>query len=452
MSTAVIPTTNYEAQHEDVLEHETSFLDQPLPRITIQAFCITPGLASAVKDAAGDRRLVKTHVSVHMGGVQAAITHFSEMPTPNLVVLEADDVGPALFRQLEELAQVCDPGTKVVIAGPVNDVMLYRELIRQGVSEYVVTPTSPIQLIEAFATLYYDPSAVPLGRTFAFVGAKGGVGSSTLAHNVAWYMAETMHEDTVVMDMDIEFGTLGLDFNRDPTQTVLDALTAPDRVDDMLLERLLVKTGENLRLFTAPATLDQDYDIPEGAYEHVLEVVRQNAPSVVIDMPHVWTGWSKRFMLQADEIIITATPDLASLRNAKSLFDVMVQARPNDPAPRVVVNQTGVLKRPEIPVKEFAEALSVEPEFVIPFDGQLFGEASNNGLMLPQINAQAKSVEAIEQIARALIGRERAGRQAAKKSPFDFLKAFSFGKGGKAVKPAAAKTRKAAKAKPGKEG
>jgi len=415
------------AEAQSVAETEkfdvpASTIDQPLPRITVQAFCASPGLATAMKDTSVDRRMTKAHVSVHMGGIQAAIDHYSEMPTPNLIVVESEDHGSSLFDSLGSLAEVCDPGTKVIVAGPTNDVTLYRELIRQGISEYVVTPTSSIQLIEAFGNLYYDSSSAPMGRTYAFIGAKGGVGSSTIAHNVAWMMAERMHEDTIAMDMDIEFGTLGLDFNKDPTQTVLDALTAPDRVDDVLLERLLVKTGENLRLFTAPASLDQDYDIPEGAFEHVLEIVRQAAPTVVLDVPHLWTNWSKRLLIQADEIVITATPDLACLRNGKNMFDLLVQARPNDPAPRFALNMTGMQKRPEIAPKEFAEALSVEPEFIIPFEGPIFGEASNNGLMNYQVNPQAKSSVIFESVAKSLIGRERSPKKAKGKSPFSFLK------------------------------
>lgn len=403
----------------------SSHLDQPLPRITIQAFCLTPGLATATKESANDRRMSRTHVTVHMGGITAAIEHYREMPTPNLVIVETDNAGPQLFKNLEGLAHVCDPGTKVVVAGAMNDVTLYRELIRQGVSEYIVTPTSPIQLIEAFSTLYYDASAAPLGRTFAFLGAKGGVGSSTIAHNVAWHMAENMNEETVVMDMDLEFGTLGLDFNRDPAQTILDALTAPERVDDMLLERLLVKTGERLSLFTAPAMLDQEFEIADGAYDHVLEVVRQAASTIVIDLPHVWTDWAKRYVMGADEIIITAVPDLASLRNTKNMFDLMVQARPNDPAPRIILNQTGIQKRPEIPLKEFADAISADPEFVIPFDGNLFGDAANNGLMIGEMNAQSKPSAVIADLSTALIGRERTAKKIKpSSSPMNLFKSF----------------------------
>lgn len=417
--------TKAETEEFDV---PASLIDQPLPRITVQAFCVSPGLATAMKDASSDRRMTKAHVSVHMGGVKSAVDHYSEMPTPNLIVVECEDQGTSLYKSLESLAQVCDPGTKVIVAGATNDVTLYRELIRQGISEYVVTPTSSIQLIEAFSNLYYDSSTAPMGRTYAFVGAKGGVGSSTIAHNVAWMMAEQMHEDTIIMDMDIEFGTLGLDFNKDPTQTVLDALTAPDRVDDVLLERLLVKTGDNLRLFTAPASLDQDYEIPEGAFEHVLDMVRQAAPSVVIDLPHIWSSWTKRFLIQADEIVITATPDLACLRNGKNLFDLLVQARPNDPAPRFALNMTGMQKRPEIAAKEFAEALSVEPEFIIPYEGQVFGEAANNGLMNHQVNAQAKSSVILGSLAQSLIGRERNAGTNKKKLSLNLFKGLKFKK------------------------
>ena len=219
---------------------------------------------------------------------------------------------PALD-ELERLAEVCDPATKVVVVGRTNDVELYRELMRRGASEYLVAPLAPLQLIEVISGLYLDPGASPIGRVIAFVGARGGAGSSTLAHNVGWCIAEELHINTTIVDFDLPFGTLGLDFNDEASQGVADALSAPERLDDVLLDRLLIKRGEHLSLFTAPAALERDYDAVPEAYEAVIDAVRQTTPCVVIDMPHAWTPWMKACLIAADEIVIVATPDLASL-------------------------------------------------------------------------------------------------------------------------------------------
>lgn len=126
--------------------------------------------------------------------------------------------------------------------------------------------------------------------------------------------------------------------------------------------------------------------------------------------------------MAADEIIVTATPDLASLRNAKNIFDVFAAARPNDAKPRVILNQVGVVKRPEIPVKDFGEALGAEPILVLPFDPQLFGTAANNGQMLAQLNPQSRAAQGFLNVARMLTGRESAPEAKGKRdSIFKFL-------------------------------
>jgi pilus assembly protein CpaE len=379
--------------------------ERPVPRISIQAFCEFPDTGAALQRAASDRRLAKAHVTVQLGGLQAAVDHHSENVTPNLLIVETRLQGQAAIEEIDRLAEVCDPSTKVLIIGRVNDVELYRELIRRGVSEYLVAPLNPLDLIEVISGLYLDPDAAPIGRVVTFMGARGGAGSSTLAHNVGWCIAERLKVNTTIVDFDLAFGTVGLNFNEEPGQGVADALTAPERLDDVLLDRLLLKAGEHLSLFTAPAMIDRHYDNDANAYESVLDAVRQITPCVIVDLPRLWTPWVKQTLLAADEIVIVATPDLASLRTTKAMIDLLKQNRTNDTPPKLVLNQVGQPKRPEIPVKDFAETVGITPTLVIPFEPQVFGSASNNGQMLVEVNAKAASSDAVCRLAEILTGR-----------------------------------------------
>ena len=381
---------------------------RPVPRITIQAFCETPEVGVALQRSAQDRRLAKAHLTVHMGGIGAAVSHYSDTPTPGLIIVESRLAGVQMLASLDSLAEVCDAGTRIVVIGHSNDITLYRELIRKGVNDYLVAPFNPVQVVESISNLYADPEAPPLGRSIAFVGARGGAGSSTIAHNAGWCISEYMNEDVTVVDLDLPFGTGGLDFNQDPAQGVADALYAPERLDDVLLERLLVRCTEHLSLFAAPATLDRDYMIDEETFELVLDVVRHSVPCVVLDLPHMWTPWTRKLLLESDEIVVTATPDLASLRNTKNLLDTLKAARPNDAEPHLVLNQVGVSKRPEIPVRDFAEALGCDPALVLPFDAALYGEAANNGQMIEEVDARSKTAQGMRHLASVVSGRQMA--------------------------------------------
>ena len=380
--------------------------ERPVPRISIHAFCEFPDTGAALQRAGADRRLSKAHLTVQLGGIAAAMEFYRDQITPNLLIVETRLSGQAALDELDRLAEVCDPATKVIVVGRHNDVELYRDLMRRGASEYLVAPLSPLQLIEVISGLYLDPTAKPVGRVIAFVGARGGAGSSTIAHNVGWYIADTLAINTTIVDFDLPFGTTGLDFNDEVGQSVADALSAPERLDDVLLDRLLIKRGEHLSLFTAPATLERDYDAAPEAYESVIDATRQMSPCVIVDMPHAWTPWVKSCLIAADEIVVVATPDLASLRNAKNLIDLVRHARPNDSPPRLLINQANMPKRPEIPAKDFAETMGVEPAAIIPFDAALFGQAGNNGQMVLEIAPKSPLADTLSKFARQLTGRE----------------------------------------------
>lgn len=379
---------------------------RPVPRIAIHAFCASPETGVVIQRAAADRRLAKAHVTVHMGGLPAAIVQYRNATTPNLVVVEDHSSHEELFANLLKFAEVCDPSTKVMVIGQTNDVGLYRELIKQGVSEYLVSPLTPLQIVAAVSSIYVDPSAPPIGRSIAVVGAKGGAGSSTIAHHIGWCMSEGLEEDVTLIDLDIPFGTAGLDFNQDATQGIADALTSPERLDDVLLDRLLVKCSDHLSLFASPSILDRHIDLDTETYESVLEIVRQMVPTVVLDVPHVWTPWTKHVLFTSDEVVITAMPDLASLRNVKNIIDLVKASRPNDAPPRIVLNQVGVPKKPEIPEKDFSDAIGVEPCLVVPFDPQLFGTAANNGQMVTELPGNSKIKDGLKKLSYDVSGRE----------------------------------------------
>ncbi|HEX3430266.1 MAG TPA: pilus assembly protein CpaE [Rhizomicrobium sp.] len=397
--------------------------ERPVPRISIAAFCEFPDTGAALQRASSDRRLAKAHVDVQLGGLQGAIDHFSGHVTPNLLIIETKLQGKAAVEDVDRLADVCDPATKVVVIGRINDVELYRELTRRGVSEYLVAPVDPLHLIETISGLYGDRETQPIGRVIAFVSARGGAGSSTLAHNVGWCIAEQLKIHTTIIDFDLPFGTLALDFNEDPTQSVADALGAPERLDDVFLDRVLVKVSDRLSLFPSPTMLERGYDADPVAYEAVVDAVRQMSPCVIVDLPHLWSPWVRQTLLAADDVVIVAAPCLGSLRNGKAFMDLLKQHRPNDAPPRLVLNQVGIPKRPEIPAREFASAIGVDPAVTVPFEPQLFGASANHGQMLAELHPKSHAAHSMLQLAEIVTGRRP--QENSQKSVLPFLSLLS---------------------------
>lgn len=395
-----------------------------IPRITIQAFCEHSQTAQLVESAIHDRRMSKVALTTHNGGIDGAVETYKFNPTPNLIIVETNLLPDEIPGALERLAEVCDASTRVVVLGHVNDVLLYRELIRSGISEYIVLPATAQQIVGAITDLFASENAAPIGRTVGFVSAKGGAGGSTVAHNVAWAIATAIRQDSLILDMDLAFGTAGLNFNQDPPHGLADALQANQKVDQTMLDRLMSKAANHINLLTAPVTLDRTYDFEEREFEQVIELCQNTMPVVVLDIPHAWNAWIRQTLATVDEVVIVAEPDLANLRNAKNLADTIRALRPTESAPCLVLNKVAMPRRPEIDAAEFASSVECLLLGQVSFDAALFGTAANNGQMIAEVAANNKINDVYRAIGMHVTGRQTAhlGGKASKMKLPSFLK------------------------------
>lgn len=405
MSDVTLSPLSEDTNHVRRMTEETETQIAPLPRISIQAFCESGEVARLIEEAAADRRMTKTITKIQMGGIEAAIEAFRDSPTPNLIIIETNDRRENLFRQLELLATFCDSGTNVVVIGDENDIALYRELMSHGVSEYFVKPVSLLYFIAQLSEIYMSDSSRSLGRTIGVVGAKGGVGASTIAHNLGWIITRTLKIQGVIVDLDLPFGTTALDFNQDPPQGIADAIYAPDRIDEIFVDRLMTKCSDTLSILSAPANLDRLYDLTETAMDATIDILRATTPVIILDIPHQWTAWARHVMMTADELVIVAAPDLANLRNAKILLDNLKTLRRNDRPPHMILNTVGLPKKPEISPAEFAKTIDAGDPIISPFDAKLYGAAANNGQMLEEIDPGAQIVAQLTSLGYILMGR-----------------------------------------------
>ncbi|MDZ5696203.1 AAA family ATPase [Chelativorans sp. M5D2P16] len=384
-----------------------------IPKVDITAFCISPDLAEAIRTGALDRRMARASVSVKEGGMIQAASFYRGTPSPNLVVVECHEEKSKLMEELEALALECIAGTKVIVIGSSNDVNLYRELTEAGVDDYLVAPVAPMAFVEAVSRCFRNSVEEKLGRIIAFIGAKGGSGSSTIAHNVAAAMVSRSDADVLVADLDLQFGTVGLNFDVDSPQGMADVIEGANRVDEVLIRRIAVKHSERLHLLPVNAAFDRSFNLKEEDIDRLLDVARSSSWHLVLDIPHLWTPWTKKALLSADEIVITATPDLASMRNAKNIIEYLKKTRPNDPSPRLVLNRVGTPKMPEVKLKDFTAAVGVEQWVTIPFDAQAFGKAANEGRMVTKVARGSKAARALSELAWRVSGQrdKRSGKK-----------------------------------------
>ena len=361
----------------------------------------------------------RSNIDARIGGIEAAIAHYQDNSTPQLVMLETNSESADVLHELDRLAEVCDAGTNVLLLGSSNDISLYRELIRRGVAEYLVGQVAPRQILDAVTAIFEDPDSPPKGRSIAFMGSRGGAGSSSIAHNVAWQLGQEYGEEVSVIDLDFTFGTAVLSFNVETQQTLEMALADTGRLDDQLLDRFLIEYDENVRLLASPSNLEAEERILTDSLDRLLELVRRRSSFVVLDVPHRWAPWVQQVLLDADEAVLVGVLDLSGLRDTKNLMDRLRQQRGDTSPKHMVLNHQGAFKKTELSPKDFETATAVKPDIIIPHAPALFGTAANNGQMVGQVNAKHKSVEALRELAILVSGRQP--QQKVKKGLLDQL-------------------------------
>ncbi len=373
------------------------------PHIKIHTFYETPSVAEATRRAAGDRRLARADTNVSPGSIKAATSFCKDNPSPDVLILESIAENSTMLSELADLAMVCDEKTQVVVIGRSNDIALYRELVANGISDYHVAPVDALAVIGAVLRLFPEEKANRIGKVYAFIGAKGGVGSSVLAQNLAWTLSQR-GTATMLADLDLQFGTAALNYNINCQVSFADQLRESGRLDGALLERLLFSHGQHLSILSCATAAHIASDPDLAIMEQLLDLAPTLFPHVLLDLPNAWSPLVRSGLQKADEIILVAEPDLANLRNARSLLDYMQQIRPNDPAPHLLLNRVGMPKRNEIKPDKFGHALKTDLWASIGFDAPLFSNAAANGQMIAETSKKAATAQILTQLAAQLAG------------------------------------------------
>lgn len=373
-----------------------------IPHISIHVFRETDQFAEVWEQASNDRRLVSATTTIFDGGFDGAVRRYITEKTPDLIIVETDSSEEILEYQADALAEVCDPGTQLIVVGHKNDIHLYQKLLSMGVANYIVYPVTISTIISSISEVYREPGREKIGKVFAFIGAKGGVGSSTIAQNVAFDLAQNRDADVLLVDMDLSFGTSALNLDVEPNQGLIELIDQAERVDVAMLDRVLVKRGVHLNLLGSTASLENPRDLDEFSVERIIDVAQTHIPNIVLDIPHCWSEWAQRALVAADKVAVVATPDIVSLRNASAMINQLKQLRPNDSRPSLILNQTGMPKRQEISAREIASVLKLEPLVSIAFEPKLFSAASSRGKMIAEIAKKRPAAKACHAIAEAL--------------------------------------------------
>ena len=380
----------------------------PLGRLPVMAFVDAESERilheSAVLMALGRSRVIR-------GGIVKAVEYLSAQRSPNLLIVDISGVDLPLS-QMHALADVCEPGVTVVAIGDRNDVGLYRDLTEAGVADYIVKPLTRELLSKALAPRTNAGElgrvTLKLGKMVAVTGARGGVGTTTLAVNLAWYLANRQARRVALVDLDLQSGDCALLLNIKPSPGLRDALANPLRIDSLLLERLITPHGERLFVLGSEEPLHEEVRFSIGAVDTLFSVLRSQFHYVVVDVPRTPAAPYRRALDIADLRVLVADQTMRSVRDTVRLRTVLGEGgaeRRNI----LVINRSGEGGSHALSLKDMEKVIAVPPNNVIPFQPSLLSASANNGKVAAE--RRGKFADAVGALASELSGRTKHRRR-----------------------------------------
>jgi pilus assembly protein CpaE len=366
-----------------------SILEAPAPieRATAQSATGRAPLLAFVADGETERNLHEclddlghAEAPIARGGIAKAIDVLAAQRSPEILLVDITGVAMPVL-EIHNLAEVCEPGVTVIAIGDCNEVGLYRDLLHSGVSDYIFKPLTTPLLARALnsRTNAAEPGGIQrkLGTTVAFVGARGGVGTTTIAVNLAWYLAERQNRRVALVDLDLYNGDCALALNVKATPGLREALVNPGRIDSVLLERVMAPVGERLFVMSAEEPLRDTIEFSAEGFETLVTALRHQFHYVVLDVPRNSRAPYMKALEMADFRVVVADQTLRSARDAVRLRDALTSG---SGAYRniLVINRQGEAGRRAVTLEEMQNILTLKPKTVIPFHPAWFAPAADN--------------------------------------------------------------------------
>lgn len=345
---------------------------------------------------------------INKGGLRNAVQTLSVSSSPNVLFVDLSESGDPL-NDINGLAEVCEPGTVVIAAGQVNDVRLYRDLVASGIQDYLVKPFSPDQLRDAFShaqAIFNAPKAAEATvehphMVTAVIGARGGVGASTIATSLAWLFGDKNGRSTALLDLDVHFGTGALALDLEPGRGLTDAIENPSRIDGLFIERAMVRANDRLAVLSAEAPINQPLLSDGSAFYQLQEEIRGAFECMVIDMPRGMLVQHPHLLSDTHVAVLVTELTLASARDVIRLQSWL---KSNAPQAKVVVVANRVpVTATEISRKDFEATIERKVDFVIPLDQKLAAQAAKLGKPLAEAGKGAKTSQALIALATRLM-------------------------------------------------
>lgn len=337
------------------------------------------------------------------GGPNQAIEFLSASVPPSVLIVDVSEATSPQTAMLSLRAAIPET-TKIIGIGSVNDIAVYREIVDSGATDYLVKPVTEKALASALNRTEetHEPvvaEAAPEEKArIAIIGSRGGVGASTLAVNLAWILAEERKHKTTLVDLDLEFGTIALSLDIEPTRGLREALENPARVDGLFISSATAKLTTNLSIMATEENLTSEINFNPNAVDALFEALGRINDAIVIDVPRSAYAVRRRVFEVATEILLVTELNLCGLRDSLRLLAGIREVAPDTPV-RIIANRA-VSPKQAMQLRDFQRALEHKVDLLLPDEPKVFNAAANTGKPLAQSHAKAKVCKVIRKLAR----------------------------------------------------
>ena len=341
---------------------------------------------------------------VHLGGVATAVVYLKENKTPEYLLVEVPSAAeaPAL---LDQLAEICEPNVKLLVCGKVNEFSFYSWLMEIGAYNYLLEPITALALEGSFkknAAAKLEPDEKKHGTVIACMGARGGVGTTTVINNLAHLIASDTSKKVVLLDVDPYFGTVAMGFDVEPARELHTLFENPERIDGLFLDRILIRMGDKLHLLSAEEPLKEIISAKAEAAEMMLNKMREKYDIILVDVPRALTPLTRAILTNTDRLLVVTELTLLSLRDAMRLHDYMKDTL-KKPLPIIVANRIGLAPKHEISQADYEKHYGRALEVSVPYTLEAFA-AAGEGNLLVKITKNASIISAYKSLVTLITG------------------------------------------------
>ena len=366
-------------------------------RPALLAFTSDTQTEHALQEGLSD--IVSGRIEFRHAGIRAAIATLASMATPLTLIVDLSGEENPLVA-LGELRQVVEPNVRILVVGDRKDIDFYRQVTHDlGASEYLHKPLTRDIVARHFGPLLNAKALVPGmvqgGRLVTVTGVRGGVGASTIAANLSWYLGVEAKRHTVLLDTDLHRGVCAMLLGAKPGSALRTALRTPEQVGETFVERAAPQLAERLHVLSGKEDLTDQLDLPSSGAARLSEALRRRYNFVVSDLPFTGQPLHRDLMHLAHQRVLVMLPTLSCIRDTLRLLAI-----PNGPAqprrPIVVLNRAGMAGGLER--RRILEGLQMTPDIVIPDMQRVAERAANLGK--PVAREHGPFRKAVETLAR----------------------------------------------------